>query len=97
MIITILSFCKYKALPVYLLLLLLPVICNGQQTTDNQAAIGVAFELYQAKEYQKSAEAFSAVFRSAQGAQTIGDYGYIAACSWAKAGMNDSAFSLFDV
>ena len=61
------------------------------QNADYTSWVTKANAFYDAKEYQKSAEAFTQAF-AANGGKGLPDDRYNAACAWAQAGNADSAF-----
>jgi hypothetical protein len=62
-----------------------------QLSAEYPALISQANALYKSKDFAKSAEAFSKAFQSSGWKGNVNDR-YNAACSWALAGMSDSAF-----
>lgn len=61
------------------------------QSTNYNTLVKKADSLYEAKEYKKSALAYSDAFKSIDWKGTVNDR-YNAACSWARSGNNDSSF-----
>lgn len=65
--------------------------CDAQTGEAYDSLVAKASELYDAKQYRASADAYSAAFKTLDWKGT-GEDRYNAACSWALAGVPDSAF-----
>lgn len=88
---------------VRILNILIVIICLNKNTEAQNPTkeyfklTNKADSLYKAKDYKKSALAYSLAFNANKGKGSLDDR-YKAACSWARAGVSDSAFAnLFKV
>jgi hypothetical protein len=79
-----------KALASLLLLPFTIALVHGQDQAKYDALIAKAFSLYEKKEYKASGEAYTEAFNGS-GLKGTSDDRYNAACSWALAGVPDSA------
>lgn len=77
---------------ILLLLVVIGITLHAQDQAKYDALVQEADSLYGAKDFPGSAQRYSAAFEQMGGLGTIEDH-YNAACSWALAGMPDSAFS----
>lgn len=82
---------SYRFILAFALLLIISLHGSAQTGEAYDSLTTKALELYEAKQYRASADAYSAAFKTLDWKGTAEDR-YNAACSWALAGVPDSAF-----
>ena len=85
------NLCKYSCVLMLTSFLFAGKVAIAQNGEVYDSLTAKASELYEAKQYRASADAYSAAFKSI-GWKGTSDDRYNAACSWALAGVPDSAF-----